>query len=321
MKKSSFQPTECFAIGGNLERTDKRDKCMNKNKAICLMVFTLITCLICMAFTGCSNQHQETSVSEVLSESRMIDLNVESEYMERKMPVRVYLPKGYGSGKKYPVWYGLHGHSSDETMWTDVGLTQVADELIESGEIQPMIMVFPFVKDDALKEFNKQIEAYGKLVERYIDQYICKELVPYIDSNFDTITNSKGRYIGGFSMGGMIALRNAFHHPDLFSKVGGYTAAVTSSDYSGTQLEKWLYPDENTDEIADVAKYARKKGFNKLQVYLDWGNENDPFSAGLQSLSDALQKRELKVAFKNYNGGHNLIPEHFPDYLKFYNAE
>ena len=149
------------------------------------------------------------------AESQIIDLSVESAIMERKMPVRIYLPNGYGAGKKYPVWYGLHGSSSSETMWTNAGITEIADKLVEDNEIQPMIMVFPFVKDDALKEFNKQMKEYGKLGERYIDQYISKELIPYIDANFDTIASAKSRYIGGFSMGGMMSLRIAFQHPDL----------------------------------------------------------------------------------------------------------
>ncbi len=288
-----------------------------------LPIMALITLFFLLLLGSCGKKtiRSNSGNREPLLESQIIDLSVKSEIMGRNMPVRIYLPKGYGDGKDYPVWYGLHGYSSVETMWTNAGLTQVADELIDSGEIKSMIMVFPFVKDDALKEFNKQLQEYGKLGERYIDQYISKELIPYIDSNYDTDTTSKGRYIGGFSMGGMMALRIAFHHPDLFSKAGGYSAAVTSSDFSGTQLEKWLYPDENTDEITDVANYARKKGFNKLQFYLDWGHENDPFSEGLQSLSDALQKRKVKVESKVNNGGHNLIPENFPDYLKFYMAE
>lgn len=33
---------------------------------------------------------------------------------------------------------------------------------------------------DTLKKINKQFEAYGKLVESYIDKYIGRELNPYI---------------------------------------------------------------------------------------------------------------------------------------------
>ncbi len=159
-----------------------------------VVAFLLITGFIALTLYGCTVDRKEPAQpagSEPLAESRMLDLSVESEYMGRSMPVRVYLPKGYGSGQKYPVWYGLHGSSSDESMWSDAGITALADQLIDSGEISPMIMVFPFVKDDALKEFNRQKEEYGKLGERYIDRYISSELVSYIDSGFDTNTASK----------------------------------------------------------------------------------------------------------------------------------
>jgi len=298
--------------------------CFRFIKRIHLVVFIFIFGFAFLALHGCSNTHREradSAISEPLAESQIIDLSVESAIMERKMPVRIYLPNGYGAGKKYPVWYGLHGSSSSETMWTNAGITEIADKLVEDNEIQPMIMVFPFVKDDALKEFNKQMKEYGKLGERYIDQYISKELIPYIDANFDTIASAKSRYIGGFSMGGMMSLRIAFQHPDLFSKVSGYSAAVPSSDYSGTQLEKWLFPDENTDEIENTEKYARKKGLNKLQIYLEWSNENEPFSVGLQSLCEALEKRKIKVEYKVNDSGHNLVPQNFADYLKYFSGD
>ena len=42
----------------------------------------------------------------------------------------VYLPAGYGDGNTYPVWYGLHGYSSTETMWlTTAGIGQTADAM------------------------------------------------------------------------------------------------------------------------------------------------------------------------------------------------
>lgn len=251
----------------------------------------------------------------------MIKLSVESEYLHRQVPCIVYLPKGYGDGQDYPVWYGLHSYSTGETMWIDNGIGEVADKLIESGDIKPLVMVFPYTRYPTLKEIEKDIEEKGDAGEDIMERFLYKELVPYIDSRYDTITSADGRYIGGFSMGGAIALRVAFHHPEIFSKVGGYSAAVTVSDYSGTQFEKWLFPSENTDEIADVARFAKKKGLDKLSVYLDAGNSNDPFSAGLQSLSDALQQRNIKCEMQIYDGGHTLRKEALEEYLKFYAAK
>ena len=283
--------------------------------------FLSITLIAGVILCGCSDNKKDirsSSVSEPLTKSKVITLSVESKFMGRKMPCMIYLPKGYGNGKEYPVWYALHGHSSNESMWLDEGIGNTADKMIDNGEIEPIIMVFPYVKDATVKEIMADMEDDGKFDERNIDKYLSKELIPYIDSHYYTVTSPKGRYIGGLSMGGMIALRVAFHHTDLFSKVGGYTAAVLSNDYSDKQLEEWLYPNDNFDHIKNINEFDKKKGFDKLNIYIEAGNADDPFSEGLQSLYKALQIRGINVNFRLYNGGHSLQTDSLGDYLKFY---
>lgn len=119
-------------------------------------------------------------------------------------------------------------------------------------------------------------------------------------------------------MGGMISLRVAFHHADLFSKVGGYTPAMISKDYSNNQLEEWLYPNDKFDQSIDILAFDKKKGFDKLKIYIDTGNSNDPFSEGNQSLNKALLKRKIDIEFRLYNGGHSLQTDFIEDYLMFY---
>ncbi|NLK87672.1 MAG: esterase family protein [Clostridiaceae bacterium] len=264
---------------------------------------------------------RKSGISLPLEESRVIDISIESEIMGRKMPCKVYLPKGYGSGETHPVWYGLHGYGSDESMWIDqVGIAEASDELVDDGVIKPMIMVFPYTRDATMNEISKDLEDDGKFGERNMDRFICEELVPYIDSRYDTAASAGNRYIGGFSMGGMIAVRIAFHHPDMFSKVGGYSAAVISSDYSGRQLEEWLFPYDNVNEVADIVEFDRQKGLDRLTVYLNCGTNNDPFLTGLQSLCEALQQRGIPAELEMYKGGHDLeySKANAKGYLLFY---
>lgn len=300
---------------------------MNKTRAhrsiLSVMALAIVSGLM---FCGCQCKYEEllnAGITVPLTESRIVDLSVKSDILGRDIPCKVYLPKGYGDGQKYPVWYGLHGHSSNESMWiNDVGIHEAADEMIENGEIRPITMVFPLTMDATLKEIREDMEDDGKLEERKWDRFMWKELVPYIDSHYDTAASADSRYIGGFSMGGAIALRVAFHHPDLFSKVGGYTAAVPSADFSGKQLEKWLYPNLDPDDIADVVQFAAEKGLVNLKVYLEAGNENDPFLNVLQSLHEALVERGVSAEFVIYDGGHSLENARrcAKDYLKFYVA-
>jgi enterochelin esterase-like enzyme len=251
---------------------------------------------------------------EPLKKSQVTLLSLESKYMDRNMPYIIYLPKGYGDGTKYPVWYGLNSYSTKQDFWINNGIDAAADELIDAGEIEPIIMVFPYTKDASLKEIEKDLED-GIVDERNFDQFLSKELVPYIDTHYFTLAKPENRFIGGFSLGGMIALRIAFHHTELFSKVGGYSAGVLYDDYSGHQLEKWLYPN---DEIDDIDTFDKKKRFHNLNVQLDAGNSNDPFAVGLASLHEALLKRGISSEFELFDGGHTLRRDKIKDYLKFY---
>lgn len=251
---------------------------------------------------------------EPLTQSQVTLLSLESKYMDRDMPYIIYLPEGYGSGAKYPVLYGLNSYSSKQDFWINNGIDAAADELIDTGEIEPIVMVFPYTKDASLKEIEKDLED-GIVDERNFDQFLSKELVPYIDSHYFTVAKPEGRFIGGFSLGGMIALRIAFHHTELFSKVGGYSAGVLYDDYSGSQLEEWLYPN---DDINDIDTFDKKKGFQNLNVQLDAGNSNDPFAVGLASLHEALLKRGIPSEFELFDGGHTLRRNKIKDYLKFY---
>jgi len=288
-------------------------KCFNRGKkgAHCSIVALIVAVLLSsLILSGCKNKYEDllsAGITVPLTESQIISLSVKSSIMGREIPCKVYLPKGYGNGQKYPVWYGLHGHTQNESMWIrEVAIDEVADEMIENGEIEPIIMVFPLTMDATLKEIKEDFEEDGKFDERKWDQFMWKELISYIDSHYDTVKSADSRYIGGFSMGGAIALRVAFHHPDLFSKVGGYTAAVPVNDFSGKQLEKWLYPNLDPEDISDVAQYAKENGYVNIKVYLEAGNENDPFLSALQSLNDALLERGVSSEFVIYDGGHSL---------------
>lgn len=291
------------------------------NKRIIILGATLILTVIAILLYLWFNQqnskietYRSLGFREPLMKSQVIELSLESEYMDRNMPYIIYLPKGYGNGTTYPVWYGLNSYSTNEAMWINNGIDVAADELIDKGDIEPVIMVFPYTKDATLKEIEKDLED-GIINERNFDQFLCKELIPYIDTHYYTVAKPEGRFIGGFSLGGMIALRIAFHHTDLFSKVGGYSAGVLYSDFSDKQLEEWLYPNE---VIHDIEAFDKMKGFQNLTVQLDAGNSNDPFSVGLESLHEALQKRGISSEFELYDGGHTLRRTKLKDYLKFY---
>lgn len=294
----------------------------HKEGTILQASFWVVFLLLCsfLSYGYASQLYWNKSVLAVQPEAQscISSFSFESKYMGFNVPCMIYLPIGYNSATSYPVWYGLHGNSSSETMWLQTaGIGSVADKLIKEDASHPIIMVFPFVRYDSAKTIQEDMKD-GIRSENLSEQYICKELIPYVDSKYSTIQSPDGRFIGGFSMGGLFSLQIALHHPDLFGKVGGYSPALVYSDFSDERFETWMNNGNPTNATADIAHYAKNKGLEKLQVYIDYGKDGDPFAKGAQSLNEALLRRGINSKLYVHGGGHSLQIDKLEEYLRFY---
>lgn len=179
----------------------------------------------------------------------------------------VYLPHGYGKNGRadgYNVLYLLHGVGGNRFEWLDSGvnagdaadggsagdnntndsrehiLCNIFDHLIANGEIDPMIVVVPegrSAHDWTDRSFNTK--GTNMLGFYYFDYELRYDLIPFIESNFNTLADIKDtspegiaynrmhRAIGGLSMGGMQVLNLV---------LGGYRCDSTL--YTGT-VSSW----------------------------------------------------------------------------------
>lgn len=158
-------------------------------------------------------------------------------------PVYVYLPKSYYAcpDKHFPVIYFLHGMPAWGKMMMEPApfeiFKQVANlqasvdypgvefedwvnDLIDSKGMKEAIIVFP----DARTLFGVSSYTNSKVLGKCED-YICKDLVKFIDSNFRTIDHFNWRAITGHCAGGYGALKLAMKHPDIFRYAAGLSPA------------------------------------------------------------------------------------------------
>ncbi|HWQ99005.1 MAG TPA: alpha/beta hydrolase-fold protein, partial [Clostridia bacterium] len=254
-----------------------------------------------------------------LPTSQTTRLTLESAAMDANVPFIVYLPVGYTPSQKYPAWYAMHGNSSTETFWLDFGkVGERSDALTASGDLAPMIMVFPYTRYDDAKTIVADMEDGVRGPSR-MERFLCEELIPYIDAHYSTIPSAEGRSIGGFSMGGLFALQIGLHQPQLFCKIGAYSPALTYSDFSGDHFERWLSTDPADADM--LTSYAEAHGMDALSIYLDCGGASDPFSAGAASLQDALTAGGIASEFHPHDGGHSLDLTLVDAYLLFYGGK
>ena len=294
---------------------------MRDNSFLFRISIRLVTCalvaLLLLPFAACAPSESEPA-DPPLTESQPARYTLASTAFGGDVAYMVYLPKGYSADQRYPVWYAMHGYSSTEKMWlSDAGVGKVADDLIAEGKQMPMVMVFPYTRYDDAKTIEADL-ADGTLGPSRMECFLCDELIPYIDAHYSTITSPDGRFIGGFSMGGLFALQIGLHQPTLFSKIGAYSPALTYRAFGGDHFERWLALD--TDEATRLDGYAKRNKMDQLIIYLDCGDSNDPFSEGAASLYDALTARGIATKFHPHEGGHTLQKDLLEGYLLFYNA-
>lgn len=152
--------------------------------------------------------------------------------IDRRMTV--YTPAGYEtSGKRYPVFYLLHGMGGDENAWSELGrAAQILDNLIAQGKAEPMIVVMTNGNADLEAAPGESSLGYmppttrlGKTMEGSFETDF-PEVVKFIDKNYRTKANKKNRAIAGLSMGGFHSLHISKQYPDMFDYVGLFSAAI-----------------------------------------------------------------------------------------------
>jgi enterochelin esterase family protein len=132
--------------------------------------------------------------------------------------INVYVPAEYekNPNKKYPVLYLLHGWGEDENGWSVQGqLGNIMDGLIASGKAVPMIIVMP---SGDIKTNSDVRTASGNITD-----IIMKDLIPYIDKNFRTLTDRDHRAMAGLSRGGGQTTSTVFANMDKFAWMGTFS--------------------------------------------------------------------------------------------------
>ncbi|MGD0697610.1 MAG: alpha/beta hydrolase-fold protein [Terriglobia bacterium] len=214
----------------------------------------------------------------------------------------VYLPPNYDTetAVRYPVLYLQHGAGEDETGWIRQGHANfIMDNLLAAGKCKPMIIVMAYgyarhagqpAPDLAGKAFGspEMRRAMQEMITAFEDD-LTQALVPFIDSNFRTLSDRDHRAMAGLSMGGMQTFQITFDHLGMFSYIGGFSGAGMAFGNQQPDV-KSAY----NGAMADPAAFAKR-------VHLLWvgvGTEEPAMMhAGLERLHTALQEAKIQHVF------------------------
>jgi enterochelin esterase-like enzyme len=139
--------------------------------------------------------------------------------------LHVYLPSSYDASPgtaRFPVIYllaGFTGSGASMLNWTawQENLPAKLDRLIGDGAMAPCIVVFP----DCFTRLGGSQYVNSTAMGRYED-YLCDEVVPFVDEKFRTL-GARGRGIAGKSSGGYGALWLSLQRPGLFAAAASHS--------------------------------------------------------------------------------------------------
>ncbi len=258
--------------------------------------------------------------------SKVEKVSFYSKVLGKEMAILVYLPECYNSLTPLPVLYFLHGRSGSENLMLEMDINTKADEMIKKMEIKPMIIVCPRIENSRglnssliCKEVPDPGDNNRSINLGMYEDYFMKEIVPLTDKTFNTIKDRKGRYIGGISAGGYVALHNTFRHQLMFSKVGGHMPAL---ELKLEDEDKPYFKDMGVWEKYDPIYIARNNNISSdLDVYLDAGDKDEGgFYEGCSILHKILKGKGISSQNHVFTGNHSAeyIQSNIEKYLKFY---
>ena len=162
---------------------------------------------------------------------RLDELEIESEALRgnalgdpNARPLWVYTPPGYDDEpeRRYPCVYVIQGLTGQLDMWRNrepfrPNYPEVVDELFAGGEVPPTLVAFV----DAWTSLGGSQFLNSPGTGRYQD-YLCDEIVTFVDDRYRTIPDRDHRGIQGKSSGGYGALVTPMLRPDVFSALASH---------------------------------------------------------------------------------------------------
>ncbi len=220
----------------------------------------------------------------------------ESKSLKMSRRLTVYTPPGYAgknTGTRYPVLYLFHGANADETTWTKLGrVNAILDNLLASGKAKPFVVVMPFGYGILPGTPGQDPAAGFAPSDALFSRDLLEDVIPFIDSNYRVIADRDHRAIAGLSMGGGQSLGIGLNHLDLFSYVGGFSAALGNEPFSKTY----------SSLTANTASSNKK-----LHVLWIGCGADDQFFSSNENLSKFLTMSGIQHVFHKSDGAHTWI--------------
>ncbi|HEX4679461.1 MAG TPA: alpha/beta hydrolase-fold protein [Gaiellaceae bacterium] len=232
--------------------------------------------------------------------------------LRSRLHFAVYVPPSYAAGSgRYPVVYFLHGLPASPTSYLQ--LDWVSEALTQTG--REAIIVIP--QGTRVAGGDPEYHDWGPGDDW--ETALAQELPAWMDANYRTVADRRGRAIIGYSAGGYGASIIGLHHPAKFSVIQSWSGYFHPTDPTGRESlsvgSAAANARANVDDLVPVLARQFARWPTKFSFYV--GDSDPTFVSANTSLHRALTGGAVGHLFRLYSGGHTtaLWKEHAPVWL------
>lgn len=278
-------------------------ECNNKGEAIDNRnyIFDKANDTLHVKIAGWTNSFDIEKASTASNNVSVISEDFAIPKLDRKRRIWIYLPPDYKtSNTSYPVVYMHDGQNLFDNKTSFSGewnADETMNTLFRDKNLKLIIVGIDNGGDKRLDEYSPwKNDKYGGGEGKTYVEFIANTLKPYIDNNYNTLTDKANTAIIGSSMGGLTSYYAGLKYPEIFGKVGVYSPAF------------WFAP--------EIKQYTKQKGniSDTKMYFLAGGQEgvnNTSFEEISQTVKDMYEVIDILKAqgFNPKNINSKVVPE------------
>jgi putative tributyrin esterase len=256
-------------------------------------------------FAVCGNARaQAPAQTAVQSRDGYTTVEYKSTLMNTTAPFNVILPVGYDqSVRRYPVLLLLHGLTGHYDNWV------TKTNLVLYARKYPLIIVMP--------EGGDSWYVNGVAPGDKWEDYIFKEVIPYVNAHYRTLPDSREWAVAGLSMGGYGAIKFALKYSGQFALAASMSGALDAPTWKGAELGDWeavprsihaaFGPDGAPAHDANALTTLLGHAKQPLPfLYLDCGTEDHLLESN-RRFADLLQSKRIPHEYIERPGIHDWV--------------
>jgi predicted alpha/beta superfamily hydrolase len=157
-----------------------------------------------------------------------------SRFLRNQRDLIVYTPPSYPGQRtrRFPVLYlhdgqNLFDGATSFIPGQDWHVGQTADECINAGTVEPLIIVGMYNTKARVREYTPtQVPKLGGgRADRYA-KFLIEEVKPFVEGEYRTLSGAQNTGIGGSSLGGLVSLYLGLQHCTIFGKIAALSPSV-----------------------------------------------------------------------------------------------